>query len=192
MARDSIHSIIGAICRCAPPNTNVRYNIHDISDDRVFIHGIHGSGKTTTSKMAIAIVPDYTYVDENYNAIKQLVYLGGDVTRTISEMFNRRDMPHCSIVDRSPIDNIAYAMASHMSNGGTYREAYNIMVDRYPSYIREYFNQNHIWLIPNTADVARQNVLKRNRPWDDSTESPYYDILHECYREISGLGVLLC
>lgn len=174
-----MNELIAIIRNVVPPHTQAAFVINKPKLLVIHFHGIHGAGKTTTAKKALALLPDYTYVDENYDRIKDIVNSGSPtVERDIMRMLDDRVLPPKSLVDRSSIDCLAYDMARGAEEPAPYHEA-----------LLKYHMHNHVWLLPNNPTISRDNVLRRNRPWDDSVLDPYYTKLHNCYVYLSQIHV---
>lgn len=174
-----------AFLKCLPPDTDVHVKINRPNIRQIYVHGVHGSGKTTTIKMAIAQLKGCDYVDENYDKIHELCMAGGDITTAICNMFEKRKLTDCCFIDRGMIDNIAYDF------GRSTEKRVNCLDNVEPlTFLRsilEYHDGNHIWLFPNPVETARQRVIDRNREWDDSVELHHYTCLCNAYRTIYQL-----
>jgi len=181
----TLQQIVESLKRHRPPQTLLCFKIVNPKSPQLYIHGIHGSGKTTIANSIVKDVPDCAYVDENYEGIHKIVMEGGDITKNVSAMFDQRKLPKRCIVDRSAIDNLAYEKV-RWSNGEPslyFNTTYGQVLFSTPAqpYLHKYFTTNHVWLFPECLQLVRDNVLQRGREWDDSVEMEHLYQLEESY-----------
>jgi len=207
---DMAYPIIDALHEHCPPHSTLHDDIRCIGVPHVHLHGIHGSGKTTTANYALACMPGYHLVDENYEAIRTIISTSDNIVSDMCNMLDSRRIYGKCIVDRSSIDSLIYELCAQllsyiktmglphlldcniqMELANRESQLYNIvqclwieLCSHYTSSIQEYKRSNHVWILPNSADVARINVINRGRKWDDSVVDPYYALLHYLYKHI--------
>jgi len=170
-----------------PPKCKLYVSIHNPNSLQIHVHGIHGCGKTTTSKMILQDLPGFAYIDENYEAIHNTVIQGGDVTHNLCKLLADRKLPRACLVDRSPIDAIIYEVAEYMANSPVKDASafYRCLPITYSEYMDNHSKQNHIWMEPDDISICRANVIRRGRLWDASTDDPFYGILAMAYKHIA-------